>query len=48
MRKKPINFIKKWLDHKLEIKKVSGIKELQKEYNKKMLSICKIQNTKVK
>jgi hypothetical protein len=48
MRKLITNFIKKQLDHKIIIKKDSGIKELKKEYDKKVLSICKIQNIKMK
>lgn len=48
MRKLITNFTKKPLDHKIEIKKDSGIKELQKEYNKKVLLVCRIQNIKQK
>lgn len=43
MKKTPINFIKKPLDHKIIIKKDSGMKQLKKEYDKKVISICKIQ-----
>lgn len=43
MRKPPINFIKKTLDHKVKIKKQSGMKQLKKEYDKKVIEVCKFQ-----
>lgn len=43
MKKPPTNFIKKPLDHKIIIKKQSGMKQLKKEYDKKVIEVCKVQ-----